>query len=660
MVPFERDLNSVGRMDIIAELDQNFNSHRRVALAGIGGIGKSQIAIEYCYRFRDKYHDASIFWVHVGTISKFKQGYEAIANNLGLVGKDNPKANTLQLVADWFNNEDNGRWLMILDNVDDQSVFESDSKNSEQSMPLIRYLPHSQTGSIIITTRDRRVGERLTFREKPLLVSLFDRHMAKTLLRSKLDKNIEWIEEDADKLVETLEFLPLAVTQAAAFITENSITAKKYTDILRASDSGLTNLLNQDLIDLRRDFDASSSIIRTWQVSFDQIRMQNPRAAKLLSLMAVLDRQGIPKTLLCRDNEDQIDIITALGTLQAFSLISSNKAGETFRMHRLVQLSTLKWLEMQNEKLIWQNEALRLLSANFPSGKFETWEICALYFPHAMIVIDRLRLGLDHVNELSLLLDTSFYLTESQWQDDLAEKLVRQALELYEKAYGDEHFDTLRSMRLLGEILIFRGKYNDAEELLQKSLILSKKTFGEKHGFTLSSVKVLTSVLIHQGKNEQAKEMLEQNMKLQSGVMGEEHENTLASMETLAETYFQLHQFNEAEELHVQALEKRKKVLGVEHPDTLTSMSCLARTYYALNRLDEAEELQVQTLEKREKVLGAEHPETLLSMSSLVETYFALNRLDEAEELQVQVLEKIKKVLGAGHPDALLSMANLA
>ena len=358
--------------------------------------------------------------------------------------------------------------------------------------------------------------------------------MAKTLMRSKLDQDVEWIEEDADILVETLDGLPLAVTQAAAFISENNITAKKYTDILRASDSGLTNLLNQDLIDLRRDFDASSSIIRTWQVSFDQIRMQNPRAAEMLSLMAVLDRQGIPEALLCRDNEDQIDIITALGTLQAFSLISSNKTGEAFEMHRLVQLSTLRWLEMQNEKLNWQNEALRLLSASFPRAEFETWEICALYLPHAMIVIDRLRLGLDHVNELSLLVDTAIYLSDSQGQHILAEQLLRQVLELYEKAYGDEHFDTLQCMKVLGEVLALQRKYDDAEEFYQQSLILSKKTLGEKHKLTLSILGNLTYMLILRGKNEQAKEVVEQNVKSQSKDMGEEHKSTLTSMEILA------------------------------------------------------------------------------------------------------------------------------
>ncbi|MCJ1262558.1 hypothetical protein MMC22_002428 [Lobaria immixta] len=704
MVPFERDSKFVGRRDIIANLDEKLNGQRRIALAGIGGIGKSQIAIEYCYRFRDRHPDASVLWVHVGTISRFKQAYEEIAKNLSLVEKDDQKANTLQLVTDWLNNTKSGNWLMVLDNADDQAVFESRSlltEASEQSMPLVCYLPHSQKGSIIITTRDKRVGQRLTAREKPIMVSSFDGPMAKTLLRSKLDQSIEWIEEDANKLVKALDSLPLAITQAAAFISENNITVKEYTDILQASDSGLANLLNQDLIDLRRDFDASSSIIRTWQVSFDQIRVQKTEAAELLSPMAVLDRQGIPKALLREYSKEQVEIVTALGTLQAFSLISSDKKGEAFEMHRLVQLSTLKWLEMQNEKPKWQERALGLLSANFPNGRFETWETCALYLPHVMIVIESLVLGPDHVNELGLLVDTANYL-RSQGHYDMAEQIIRQALELYEKAYGIEHPDTLRSMTMLGKILDHQGKYDGAEELLQKVLILREKTLGGKHELTLSTINALARVLIRKGKYEEVKKILEQNVKLGSEILGEEHENTLDDMKNLATVYYYLHQFskaeelevyllrvrekflgaehpdvlqimaniavtyarlnrlNEAEQLNLQVLERRKRVLGGEHPDTLRSMAGLAMTYKTLSRLNEAEELEAQVLEKRTKALGAEHPDTLRSMANLAVTYAKLNRLDEAEELEVQVLEKCKKVLGAEHPDTLGRMANLA
>lgn len=593
---------------------------------------KSQIAIEYCYMYRDKHPDASVFWVRVGTISRFKQAYETIANDRGLVGKhhDDPEANTLQLVTDWLNNEDNGNWLMILDSADDEAVFESRPQNTEDlehSTSLARYLPDSRKGSIIITSRDKRVVERLTCGEKPLMVSLFDGHMAKTLLRLKLYQSIEWDEEDADKLVETLEFLPLAVTQAAVFISNNNTTVKKYTELLRASDSGLTNLLNQDLIDLKRDFDASGSIIRTWQVAFDHIRAHNPRAAELLSLMAVLDRQGIPKALLWEDDTEQIQIIPALGTLQDFSLISSDEEGEVFEVHRLVHLSTLKWLDIQNEKLKWQEQALRNLSANFPRKPFLKPRICALYLPHVMTIIDSLILGPDHVKQLGLLSYTASYL-RSQGQYGEAEQIVRRALEAYEKIHGNEHSDTLRSMSMLGEILNDLGKYNDAEEVHRKAVVLRKRTSGGKHAFTLAAIRSLAGVLMNQKKYEEAKELLEQNVKSQSEIWGEEHGNTLTDMRNLVVAYSCLGEHKKVEALGPQVLENHREVLGVEHPATFSIMINLAMTYTSLNRLSEAGELQVQVVEKLENLLGPEHPDTLRSMKALAATRSKMYRLD--------------------------------
>ncbi|MCJ1462542.1 hypothetical protein MMC07_001144 [Pseudocyphellaria aurata] len=683
MVPFEKDSRFVGRMDIIAEIEQKLKSQRRVALAGIGGIGKSQIAIEYCYRFRDRYPDASVFWVHAGTVSRFKQAYEAIATEFGL-GKDDPKTNALQLVVDWLNNEDNGNWLMILDNADDQAIFESTIQvtedHSEQltAMPLFRYLPQSQKGSIIVTTRDNRVGERLTFREKPIMVTFFDGPMAKTLLRSKLYQKLEWSGRDSDELVEALEFLPLAVTQAAAFICENNISVKEYTKILQASNSGISNILNHDLIDLRRDFDASSSVIRTWQVSFDQIRKQQPRAAELLSLMTVLDRQSVPMALLCGDYEEEIEIVTALGTLQAFSLINRNKEGKAFAMHRLVQLSTLKWLEMKNEKLKWQEAALRLLSANFPSGTdFANWKTCALYLPHVMVVVETLKLGADHANELGLLVETACYL-QSQGQYMVAEQIIKQALQLYQSSYGDEHSYTLRCMKTLGEILTDEGKYKDAEKLLRKVLILSKSAPGESHKSTLCIASSLAIVLIRLGKYAEAKEMLNllgffneehenteeeaqvQSLQTQREVLGAEHPHTLRTMAKLAVMYSDKKRWYEAEELQMQALRGQEEILGAEHPDTLGSKANLAWIYSDMNRWNEAEKLQMQALRGREKVLGAEHPSTLQSMADLVGIYSDMNRWDEAEKLQMQALRGHEKVLGAEHPDTLRTMANLA
>ena len=177
----------------------------------------------------------------------------------------------------------------------------------------------------------------LLVEKKCITVPLLAEHEAVRLLHSKLSEDSNCTEAAAI-LVKTLDCLPLAITQAAAFISENHCTLGDYLEMLQASDADQIELLSKDLYDPRRDTDALSSVVRTWKLSYDQVRTQKPRAAEMLALMAVLDRQGIPKSLLRRDCERSIEFITSIGVLLSFSLIEAEKGGDVFVMHRLVQL----------------------------------------------------------------------------------------------------------------------------------------------------------------------------------------------------------------------------------------------------------------------------------------------------------------------------------
>jgi hypothetical protein len=308
---------------------------------------KSQVAIEYCYRFRDQHPESYVFWIHASTVHRMDLAYKDIARKLCLPGWNDPNVDTFQLVSEWLSDDAHGLWLLVLDNADDMEAFFSAKPNlssvgSEQTAPLVKYLPRSSNGSTLITTRDKRAGERLTNREKAIMVLPMAELEAEKLLWSKVAQEGSLDKTKSSKLLEVLGYLPLAITQAAAYISENSITVEGYLEAFYAEDSEIQDLLSEDLPDLRRDFESQNSVTRTWKVSFDQIRKQKPRAAEMLSLMAVLDRQGIPKTLLRRDGERGTEFTTALRTLQAFSLVTVEKGGASFEIHRLVQVSIQK------------------------------------------------------------------------------------------------------------------------------------------------------------------------------------------------------------------------------------------------------------------------------------------------------------------------------
>ena len=314
---------------------------------------KSQVAIEYCYRFRDQHPESHVFWIHASTVSRMDQAYKDIARKLCLLGLDKPNVDTFKLVSEWLSDDAHGSWLLVLDNADNIEIFFRTKSNlssagSEQTAPLVNYLPRSSNGSILITTRDKRVGEALVNREKAIMVLPMAEPEAEKLLWSKVAQEKSLDKTKSSELLEVLGYLPLAITQAAAYIRHNSITIEEYLKVIRIDDSEIQDLLSEDLPDLRRDFESQNSVIRSWKVSFDQIRKQKPRAAEILSLMAVLDRQGIPKALLLRDGERRTEFTTALGMLQAFSLVTSEKGGVSFEIHRLVQVSTQRWLELRS------------------------------------------------------------------------------------------------------------------------------------------------------------------------------------------------------------------------------------------------------------------------------------------------------------------------
>ena len=198
-----------------------------------------------------------------------------------------------------------------------------------------------------MTTRDRTIGLNIAGKSGCIIVPYMTMPEASSLFWSYIDASMSLLEDDLKILLKALDFLPLAISQAATFINQNGCTLKEYLEMLQGDELEVHDLLSTDLGDVRRPEDSESSVLRTWKLSFDLISTRAPRAAELLSLMAMLDRQGISKDLLRDEEIRNIDLITALGTLQAFSLISVDKQGSSYEMHRLVQLATQRWLQLQ-------------------------------------------------------------------------------------------------------------------------------------------------------------------------------------------------------------------------------------------------------------------------------------------------------------------------
>src|SRR5690242_17511122 len=242
-----------------------------------------------------------VLWVHASNAARYEQSFRDIADAVKIAGRQDPQANIYKLVHDWLR-ECKYRWLLVLDNVDDACFLldrpAAGTNANTTCKPLRDHLPHCELGSILVTTRNKEAALKLVERHDVIAIAPMDKAGAVALLEKKLGTLGD--SSDVAELAVTLEYMPLAIVQAAAYISERAprYSAARYVDEYKKSERKRTGLLDYDKSQLRRDREAKNSIIVTWQMSFEHIRHTRRSAAELLSLMSFFDRQGIPENLL--------------------------------------------------------------------------------------------------------------------------------------------------------------------------------------------------------------------------------------------------------------------------------------------------------------------------------------------------------------------------
>jgi tetratricopeptide (TPR) repeat protein len=541
---------------------------------------------------------------------------------------------------------------MIVDNADDPSVFFKQAEGEEldsATRSLADFLPQSPNGSLLITSRNRDVAFRLTGDASDIInVEPLDKKQSVDLLCKKLSSAPD--REDAIELVEALDGMPLAITQAAAFISrgEPRMTVSKYLQDLRASDENRAQLLKKDIGDARRDGKASNSIMSTWEISFKYIRNNWPSAAQLLSLMSLFDRQGIPEILLrdkySHDNETELNLDDDISILASYSLITINHDGNDFEMHRLVQFATKKWLELNEELELWKEKYIEILYEDFPAGEYENWKICQKLFPHAQMVLLYRPANDECLRKWAGILHEAGRYADTRGNYNMAEEMIRQSLEGLQQVLGGEPQPTLAAMANLATTYEHQGRWKEAQGIQEQVLEMFIRVLGKEHPTTLLSMANLGLIYNRQHRWREAEEMLVSGLEMCSRVLGQEHETTRVCMNNLALTYRDQGRWKEAEELFTQVRDTATRTLGTEHPLSLIYMSNLALVYWDQGRRKEAEELQAQVAEMRARVLGEQHPNTLRAVKYL-EVYRSTYQLDEALNADAQETEK-SSVLG--------------
>lgn len=567
MVPFRKNPQFVGRHGEIDKLEEwitQQNGPSKIAVCGLGGVGKTQIVLELAYRIQERDSECSIFWVPCFSYESVEQAYTGIAQTLGI--EDIKPAEAKDRVKAYFSHEDAGEWLLIFDNADDINIW---MQGSDTHPPLNHFLPQSEHGHIIFTTRNRKLAVKLTSRH---VISIPDQDQdtaMKILEKSLPEDYFQGESNTATILLEHLAFLPLAIIQAAAYINENSMRLKDYIDLVQEQEADVVELLSEEFEDEGRYKDIQNPVATTWWISFQQIQHLNTLASDYLSFMACINSRNIPKSFLPQPVSKK-KVNDAISLLKAYSFVSAQAEDDLLSVHRLVHLATRSWMRKKHQFTTNILKATDRLNEIFPDSSHENRKLWQQYLPHSLLVLE-----------------------ESDIQ-----KQQEKYVELREN---------------VGACLYRDGRYNDAEELQVQVVETRKQVLGPEHPSSLTSMANLASIYRKQGRWKKAEELGVQVIETCKQVPGPEHPDTLTSMANLALTYWNQGRWKEAEELQTEELKICLKVLGSKHPDTLISMANLAYTWVSLGKLGDAFILMEKCVELSTKLLGPDHPKTLSS-----------------------------------------------
>ena len=467
-----------------------------------------------------------MLWLHAGSKARLEQSFRDVADYVNIPGRQDPKANIFRLVHDWLRDGKSGQWLLILDNVDNPDLLseagdagqrgQGTGVDGECRQPISAYLPHSQNGSILVTSRSQAAALKLVEEKDIVVVQPMTPAQALTLFEKKLGSLGQG--DDTAELAAALEFMPLAMVQAAAYVSQRAprCSVQRYLEDFRKSDRKRTSLLNHEGGQLRRDWQAQNSIIITWQISFEHIRVTRPSAADLQSLMSFFDRQGIPEALVRKraesvnghgsqeerdehdgreeeEEEDDNDVTSEssedngfeddVQTLRNYSFLSVN-TDQTFEMHALVQLATRIWLEANGKLEQWKQCYIKNLSAEFPIGEYENWTYCQTLFPHAKSAITQRPKAEGSLREWASLLYNAAWYAWAKGSITEAVEMSEMAMKVRKKILGQEHEETLDSMDMVGLAYKDRGCWKEAEELGVQVIEIRKRVLGEAVSYT--------------------------------------------------------------------------------------------------------------------------------------------------------------------------------
>ncbi|PJJ02040.1 NB-ARC domain-containing protein [Streptomyces sp. 2333.5] len=623
-----------GREAEIAQLRDGLLSGQQAvvrALHGMGGVGKTQIVLEYAHRFAGQYD--VVWWVDAEQDDQLPVHYTELADRLGIAKPEAGSEHNARALLQHLRTEQ--RWLLILDNAE----------NREQIDP---WLPEG-SGHVVITSRNpdwRGIAHQTG-------LDVFSRADSVSYLRTQIPSITS---EEADLLARDVGDLPLALAQAVGVIG-SGMTIDRYLQLLTTNTARI--LEEGDAPGYPAPLAAAVGIATTG------LESDHPEAAALLRLGAFFGPDPIPtswlesaRSRLSTIPGDPGDLMWPHAALQPLSRYGLARLDhETFQIHRLTQ-AVLRDHTGPEEAGKIRRDVATVLSSIDPGNlevpdAWPAWAALASHLiAHHAVLADRPELR-------PILLKTALFLIRSG-QPRSALSLTTSLRKVWASELGEDHPDTLSCTQYLGHATADVGDVVGALPFVEDTLVRRRRVLGDDHPDTLHSANDLAATTSRLGKYAEARAMYEDTLRRRQHILGDDHPHTLQSAHSLAATLHNLGDLDEARRMDENTLRRRRHILGDDHPDTLQSAHSHAMSLRAIDETMQARRMHEDTLRRRQHILGDDHPDTLESAHVLAITLHNLGDIEQARCMDENTLRRRRHILGDDHPDTLRSAHSLA
>jgi len=641
-----RNATFTGRNDVLEKLrEQLVGSNTAVvlplALYGYGGVGKTQVALEYAHRYMADYD--IVWWVPSEQPELVSPAFAELASRLSIrVGESFAEAAQAAHEA-LRRGTPYGRWLLIFDNADEPASLEP-------------YFP-SGSGHVLVTSRNpawSRVAE-------PVEIDVFTRQESLEHLQRRVPALGD---QEAMMVAEALGDLPLAIEQAGAWLAETGTPAAEYVEQLTKRSAAV--------LALSQPSDYPTPVAVTWQLAFDRLHRESPAAARLLELCAYFAPEPISLSLIYSDEmisslveldprlKERIILGQLIREIARYSLAKVDRGNNSIQVHRLIQAVIRAQLEAADTWEDTEHEVHRVLVGARPrQGDIddpENWPRYDWIWPHlgASEAAD-----CDEEDTRQLLIDRVRYLWK-RGEFEAALAFGRRLEEKWRERLGPDDRQTLYLRFHLANVLRSQGRY--AEALAEDTDVHARQreVLGDEHPHTLQTAGGIAGDLRGLGQFHQALEMDKETYESFKELFGEDEPSTLRAANNLAIDLRLVGDCFQARELDQDTMSRRQSVLGENHPYTLHSASMLARDMREAGDFEGSVELLRETYQRYADVLGEDWVDTLRTGKSLAVSLRKVGELDEAFRITKETSQRYVQNFAPVHPDALACQLNLA